>query len=306
MDFMNKNALVVLNYNDADTTLSYVKSLSDISSLNHIVVVDNMSSDNSYERLLEVRSERITVIQTDHNGGYAYGNNYGCKYAIEHYNPEILFISNPDVRFDNTTIERMQKCLQDSDDNKVAVVAPIVNQGYNTWHLLGYWGVIQSIFLVCFNLEKRRIKKFLVSSKSIGVYPVGVVEGSFFAVRADAFKSVNGFDERTFLYYEENILARRLYNSGYCEAILTNCRYDHFHSISVSKHFGSKAKAFLNFHRGMTLYLGEYMNTGLIGMLFFEVCFVLGYLERLIYDLFGGYELSRKIGKTEAKVGADE
>ena len=42
---------ILLNYNDADTTISAIKRLKNCESLDKIVVVDNASSDNSYERL---------------------------------------------------------------------------------------------------------------------------------------------------------------------------------------------------------------------------------------------------------------
>ena len=69
--------LVVLNYNDAITVKEYLNKVIQYKSVNHIVVVDNSSSDNSYIQLKQLQSDKVHVIQTMENGGYAKGNNIG-------------------------------------------------------------------------------------------------------------------------------------------------------------------------------------------------------------------------------------
>ena len=76
-----------------------------------------------------------------------------------------------------------------------------------------------SLFLFAFTLEKVAVRKSIEDSGK-DIVPVGVVEGSFFAVRADAIRRVRGFDERTFLYAEEIILSFRLRAKGYLMGVL--------------------------------------------------------------------------------------
>ena len=159
-----KNFLIVLNYNDAETTLEFVEMAKTCNAIDKIVVVDNCSTDCSFSKLTCLKSDKIDVIQTDKNGGYAYGNNFGCRYAEKNYNPKLFFISNPDVRFENHVLQEMDKLSNNHKD--IGVVAPIVNQGYNIWNLPKFWGLIESIFLVWFNLDKRKIK-----SKSVSLIP---------------------------------------------------------------------------------------------------------------------------------------
>ena len=74
-----KTSCVILNYNDAQTVIEQVKRIYQYSSLDYIVVVDNCSTDNSWEELqaLKEKSEKISLIQTEKNGGYGAGNNAG-------------------------------------------------------------------------------------------------------------------------------------------------------------------------------------------------------------------------------------
>lgn len=275
------NVLVVLNYNDARTTTKYIKHIKRFSAIQKIIVVDNCSSDNSYAQLLPLVSDKIDVIKSKKNGGYAYGNNYGIRYAIEKYNPKICFVSNPDVLFDNITIIKMQNYLEKNND--VAIVAPVVNQGYNVWNLPQFMGVIESLFLLWHNIHKLLIKEKILHSSDEAV-KVGSVEGSFFAISTMAYKLIDGFDERTFLYYEENIIAKKINNHGLDIIALKNCRYDHFHSTSIHKEYGTKAKTFLLLYPSVSLYLNEYLKVKTWQNRVFHFAFKLAYIERCMYD----------------------
>lgn len=278
-----ENVLVVLNYNDAETTLEFVEMAKKCETIDRIVITDNCSTDDSYSKLCSLKSIMVDVIKTEKNGGYAYGNNFGCQYAIKKYSPNVLFISNPDVEFQDETLIKMEKVL--GDNKNIGVVAPIVNQGYNVWNLPDFWGVIESIFLLWFNLDKKKIKKKLLNSDK-EYEEIGVVEGSFFAISSDAYERVRGFDEKTFLYCEEIILARKLQSRGMKEVVLPKCRYNHYHSVSIKKHYGGKVRAFKNFHKSMLVYLQDYLKIGRIEKIIFEVSFALGYVERFVYDLY--------------------
>lgn len=290
-----KNTLIVLNYNDADTTIRFLDMALSCPSIDRIVAVDNCSCDDSYEKMQFLASDRLHIIRTERNGGYAYGNNFGCQYAIHEFSPKVLFIANPDTAFEDNVIRHIQDLLTDSEENKVALAAPIVNQGYNAWMLPDYAGVLRSIFLLVFHREKKKLKQHLLNHDSQPYIKVGVAEGSFFGIRSNVYQEIGGLDERTFLYYEENILANKLDSAGYGVTIIPSTRYDHFHSISIKKRYKTKAKAFLQFHPSMLLYLKEYLHISGFQRLFFEICFIIGFLERILYDLIGGKKVAEKI-----------
>ncbi|WP_277409282.1 glycosyltransferase family 2 protein [Lacrimispora xylanisolvens] len=53
---------IILNYNDADTTIKLVQGMKDYSSLDSIVVVDNHSTDDSAARLKDLDGGRVHVV----------------------------------------------------------------------------------------------------------------------------------------------------------------------------------------------------------------------------------------------------
>lgn len=112
---------VVLNYNDADTTLDLLKRIEPMEIIDQIVLVDNKSTDNSLERLKEQESNKVHVVCAKKNGGYGSGNNVGIGYLRKNYSCDYIIIANPDVIFNESVIKKM---VNEFDENTV-IVAPL-------------------------------------------------------------------------------------------------------------------------------------------------------------------------------------
>lgn len=276
-----KNCIIILNYNDWKRATELVNRIVHYDALHHIVIVDNCSTDDSYEKLSEIKNDKVDVIQCTANGGYASGNNFGARYALNKWEIDVLFFANPDVSFSEETAVRIENALH--QNQSYAVAAPLVRKGYNVWDLPEFWGTVRMLFLLTFTLHKLRIKKKLLCMK--GVCEVGVVEGSFFAIKASAYKEIDGFDERTFLYLEENILAYKLMQKGYRAVVDTDAYYIHEHSKSISKEYHSKANAFQLFLPSFHVYLKYYLKCGPVSLKIFYLFYVFGYLERMLFDV---------------------
>ncbi len=124
-----KVAVVVVNFNDRKDTIHFVRAITSYQVINRIVVVDNCSTEpEELEVLKELEDEKVTIIQSDRNGGYNAGNNFGIKFLEEKgekYDAWIL--SNPDIEVEEKAIE---KCLQVlEEDPQVGIVAPRMVNG---------------------------------------------------------------------------------------------------------------------------------------------------------------------------------
>lgn len=275
------NSIIILNYNDYKTTIKLLDNIFSYNKLNHIIVVDNNSSDNSYSILLNKYKniKKIDVIKTDKNKGYAAGNNFGADYAIRNYKPDILFIANPDIMLLENIIENINSTFNSYSD--IGILAPKVSKGYNSWKLPNYLITLASMFLY---LSKKFGNK-VYKNQDEEINYVDVVAGSLFAIRTDVFKKIGGFDERTFLYYEENILAYKLKKAGYKSAILGNSSYDHLHAVSIKKEFKSKMRPFNIIVNSIKVYLKNYLNINIFQLILFEIVYVFAFIERLLYDI---------------------
>lgn len=288
-------AMVILNYNDALRTVKLAQVMSHYSCLAHIILVDNCSTDDSLavmrdllkdelagENESNASSRKIHIVPSSVNGGYAKGNNLGIQYALSHFAPSHIFVANPDIMVEEQVLMSIVAAFE--QNKGFGVIAPLVRQGYNVWKLPSFWGIIESLYLVWFNLDKRAIKKKLQKSE-LPLQRVGVVEGSLFCISTEAYQQIDGLDEGTFLYCEENILAKRLQEKQYKVGVLTDAYYDHFHSVSIKKHYKSKAKAFHNFYDSFQYYNEKYLHINVIQRLIFKTSYALAYVERCIYDL---------------------
>ena len=278
---MSNNCIIILNYNDCERVEKLVKTIEGYNSLEHILIVDNCSIDGSFNRLKKLASDKVHVIETNRNGGYATGNNYGVKYAKEKWNIDTLYFANPDVLFDEDVILNIEENLWQSDKYGVATV--LVKEGYNAWELPGYWGTVRMLFLFLFMIHKKKMKKELIEKR--GIHDVGVTEGSFFAIKSSVFDEIGGFDERNFLYLEENILAYRLRQHGYKEIISADEYYIHEHSQSISKEYKSKARAFKLFLPSFLVYLKYYLRCNSMQINVFKMFYGMAYFERILYDV---------------------
>ena len=278
---MVNNVIVILNYNDAHTTQNLVNQIKNYSNIDKIVVVDNCSTDDSLEILRQLESSKIDVIESKTNGGYAKGNNLGLFWAIDSYNPKYITIANPDVEFSEETLGKMLTFLAQNTD--CGIVTAKVYKGYNAWHLPSYFETVLSLFVFSRWILKFGYRQFVIRKKKNPI-ECGVVEGSFFCARADLMKSINGYDERTFLYGEENILAHKIKDNGYKCVILPDSIYYHYHSISVNKSIHQKETIFDYKYDSYKLYCKEYLKIKKVQMWLFEIAYYFARFERRVYD----------------------
>ena len=91
-----KAAIVILNWNDEETSATALKSLRQAELCGaQIILVDNGSEDGS-DKKLKVRFPEINIIRLPQNLGYAGGCNAGIQRAME-TGCDAIFIMNDDV-----------------------------------------------------------------------------------------------------------------------------------------------------------------------------------------------------------------
>ena len=245
---------LILNYNDYMETVGCVDHLIQLDGDGklQIVVVDNNSTNDSYERLKDKynNNSRITLIQSATNGGYSAGNNIGFKYIAKNF-PNIKFtiLMNPDTRlYSMEDVKKMEMVLM--HDATLAIVAPIVILNGEVNYKNTAWNApttSQILRLHC-KFLKYSTKQY-VNEASNGIVYVDAVQGGFFAIRMKALVDIGFLDESIFLYSEEVLLSRDLSAAGYREAVLTDVFFDHNH-----KNYEKKTKLSIRFNQEKNAY----------------------------------------------------
>lgn len=98
---------IILHYQVEEETINCVKQLNRVKGNHRIIIVDNCSPNGSGIHLKEKyqNNPAIDVILHTKNDGYARGNNLGCKFAKEHYDPAFYVVMNNDIEINQEDFE---------------------------------------------------------------------------------------------------------------------------------------------------------------------------------------------------------
>ena len=232
---MMKLGMVILNYNDYKTTAKLLENIKDYKCLNLIVVVDNHSTDSSLKYLKKYENEKIKILKTDRNGGYSYGLNYGAKYVNKKLKKCNIIFSNSDIIIHKEA--DLVKLSEDINKHSIAVIGPTIVEDKK---LNRGWMMPTIKDEIKFNLplvSRKFLQKIKYNEEHYeeDLSIVGVVSGCFFCCSGEVLEEIGYLDENTFLYYEEQILAKKLEKLGKQIAVDNNIVVIHNHSVTIDK-----------------------------------------------------------------------
>lgn len=288
---MRKNCIVILNYNDSNTTIKFLNTIKDYKILDLIVVVDNASTDDSYFKLKNYETRKIKILRNDKNNGYNAGNNIGCKYIIDKYIGANIFISNPDIIVSEETMREMVNVI--NDNKNIAIVSPYVVQD-NT--VERGWKIPSPLTEALLNLPLTyRISKKRVKDKNIRFYKekhykgkisyVDAVTGCFFLIDSDIIKKVNYFDEGVFLYAEEDILGKQIKNMNKKIAVVNDLVVVHDHGTTINKNFNEIKKIKIS-NKSKMYFQKKYNNANIIEVVILYLSGVIKLINTYIKNVF--------------------
>ncbi|VUX39451.1 N-glycosyltransferase [Blautia luti] len=231
-----KIVFIILNYNTFQETKDCVLSIeSKIDTQNYkIVIVDNLSTDDSadkIEKFIEQKNNMILIRNTE-NLGFAKGNNVGIEYAKRNYKPQFIVALNSDTELiQNDLVEKLDNEYRNSE---FALLGPLIltadGRCDNSPHYPPTVEHIQKELRTFFTEEKiikrglyrpycgirflRNLVRYKILKKDTPLHRnmefyqyqrQVVLQGCFLVFSEKAFEYIKGFDERTFLYYEEPV-----------------------------------------------------------------------------------------------------
>jgi hypothetical protein len=223
-------ALVILNYNQTEDTINLCSSLLDnLEQKYSVFIVDNNSNDShKLQQFVETNKglsisfnhiplrthkiDRLLLITSQQNFGYAKGNNIALRLA--HTGGfQYAFIINPDVLIKDFKVFDSIVSIFKSSKKKIGIAGPslILPDGSlqrPSFHRKDFGLVLLNFlypFSSCFFKLRHKIEL-----KQQGYFSTYFVIGCFFGLNLRIWHECNFFDENTFLYHEEAIIAERL------------------------------------------------------------------------------------------------
>ncbi|MBR4109664.1 MAG: glycosyltransferase family 2 protein [Oscillospiraceae bacterium] len=221
----HKLFVIILNYNGWQDTLDCVQSVqhSNYSDTN-IVVVDNASTDGSFDILKQELSSDVILLHSDKNIGYAGGNNIGIRYAVEQ-GAEYLCILNNDTVI---APDAFTKCIDLLDrDPSIGFTGPLVME-FDRESVQSTGGniYIQKGNVTLNNNGKR-------PSELPQEVPCDYIGGACILLRASLLEEIGVIPEAYFLFFEETEWCYRAQLAGYRNVCLTDAQVRHKGSASI-------------------------------------------------------------------------
>lgn len=256
------------------------KSIIDMKQI-HIIVIDNAEDPDVGLRLIQtdcagqIRSiqvesipmkiyqcmlENITFLYicAKENLGYAKGNNLGAFIAKNYYGDSYYLFSNNDLSFPKSfSIEQLLKPMKKNES--IGAVGPrIIDGNGNVQSPRKKIGAWKQLFLTYYDLLLPKTIKFTDKITDVDNHncsqPCYWVTGSFIMVDATKFHEIQGFDEHTFLYCEEIILAERLQKKEYYMYYENDVSILHQHGQTVQSTFSAIQGIHISFQSMLYFY----------------------------------------------------
>ncbi len=250
-------SVIVVMFNSASTLAACMTS---IPADCEVVLVDQQSSDSSVQTALDHRPD-ATLIRAGENRGFGAGCNLGAANASS----EILIFLNPDAAFQSP--EAVTILAESATQNDVVAGPRILDSFGEDRTRARYWSWPLADIVDVFAPNALIVGRLLRDIPAADpVYTEGgevaFVQGACMAVSAKNFWRVGGFDERFYLYQEEEVLARRLLEVGVKNRLEPGAVITHlvgrstsqFPDFSAGQYFRSLALSLILFRRKLVAY----------------------------------------------------
>jgi len=234
-------ASIILTWRKFEDTKACIESLL-LSSLkiNNIIIVDNASNDDSWEKLKKTYKDNpnIYFISNSANLGFAKGINIGIKYALK-IHVDYIVLLNQDTVVDSEFVSECIKFMKNRP--QVGIVGPRIyyfEKPEKIWHSGGYFSKLRSNVVIP---EKNKFDKICDNNPK----KVRFLSGCALFVRREVFKIVGMFDETYFFYDEDTDFSFRVEKANFELWYLPKAKV--WHKIGdISK---ERTSSFVMYHR---------------------------------------------------------
>ncbi|BAV10158.1 hypothetical protein SAMN05421788_104470 [Filimonas lacunae] len=268
--------IILLNYNAWQDTIECMESLlkQEYKGVYHIVVVDNHSTNDSREQLLHWGNSAaplhgidyshlsyeegqfihvnvkphatVSFIWSDHNGGFAYGNNIGIRYSYLNSAKHFIWLLNNDtIAMPNTLQELVNFYIAKNKTQKTGLVGCLQRYYHNPELVQTMYGK----FNPWLGLPREHGAGQPVSTvEEMTDMEIDYLSGACLLTHTDVLTEVGLLCEDYFLFYEELDFAQRLQKAGFALAWCPTTSILHKHGVSINGLTKGSATPFADFH----------------------------------------------------------
>lgn len=253
-------SIIIVNYNSNELLYNCVNSIiTSVSGIDfEVIIVDNNSSDNSFEICKSINNDRLKFINAKQNLGFAKANNLGVYYS----SGKILHFLNPDTEVDESIIIDY-KCIINNTLNglKQVYVNPMKDLDGTVYYGKNFIPDTLNYLTYLFNREKT--KWYYIGATVI--------------MPRDVFEIIGGWNERFFMYEEDTDLFYRI-NKHNISIIEYPSVIFHYGGGTSSNTFSSMEREIL-IQKSLRVYFDS-NHLGVVNYILFQIMMVLSFILR--------------------------
>ena len=185
-----------------------------------IIVVEH-SDNKKLKEDLEKKYNNLKCILAKSNLGMGSGNNIGLKAA----NTDYVLLLNPDVLLEDNTIEELFLASQNLAN--FSMLAPL-EKNFNNYGFL----------------NKKKSNKNLEDAP----FEVDFIDGFSMLINKKKFKEIGYFDEKFFMYLENNDLCKRSRDKGDLIYVIPKSKINHLAAKAVDNKYAEEIEYSRNWH----------------------------------------------------------
>ncbi len=204
------------------------------------IYVDNCSSDGSLDFLKQTYPQ-VRILQNQQPSGFGANNNKGFTLATG----RVIGIVNPDIIFTENALKQIVDYI-DATEEEVIIAPKLLNSDgshqysvrkFLTLKMLG-WRLLTGMND---QSESPEIRRYLCKEYNWEkAQPIDWSLGAALFMKRDIYRKLGGFDERYFLYMEDEDLCLRAWENGIKVIYLPDAQLIHNH-MKDSRRIGMKA-----------------------------------------------------------------
>lgn len=171
--------------------------------------------DNSNNRDLEdvCSNQKVTYIKNNFNLGFGTAHNIALREAMK-LNSDIHFILNPDIKFNSEIIQTLVDRMK--EESEIGAMMPkILNFDHSVQYLPKLLPSPSRLLIRLITplraIFKQKYRQYVLVNYEDVELNVPSLSGCFSLYNMKAIKKVGLFDERFFMYFEDNDLTRRIH-----------------------------------------------------------------------------------------------
>lgn len=197
-----KLSIIIINYRSQDPLKECLDSIFDKipSGVDYETIVVNNDSQEKLKILKDAYSEAVFI---DHKKNIGFGP--AVNLAAWRAQGEYLFLLNPDAKISEGKIEKILDLF--SSNNSLGVVGPKILEKSGE---IQSWSAGKEVTLMKVLFNNLKFRKKWKKFRSQCPQEVDWVSGAAFFVPSYLFKSLGGFDEEFFMYFEDVDFCRRV------------------------------------------------------------------------------------------------